>query len=125
MQCSKAVTDQWEADPEGKPKTKEEELAKSGTKFTAKLAKAVAKSGIVKGPAAKAVEGAANLAENQAEMGPNATLGDRLRHGGMTVLCWYISSFLLHNCIGICMHGTLKCTSSHIHYSHKDLAIKI
>ena len=37
----------------------------------------------MKGQAASALEGAADLAENQASMEGNATLGDRLRHGGM------------------------------------------
>ena len=51
--------------------------------MTAKIIKILFKTGLVKGPAASALEGAADLAENQASMEGNATLGDRLRQGGI------------------------------------------
>lgn len=60
-------------------------VAKGATKIGAKFTKVLAKSGVVPGPAADVLEGAAEFAENQASMDGDATLGDRLRVGGMQV----------------------------------------
>ena len=81
-QHSTAATDNWEEDPEGRPDSKATKGAKGLTKLGAKLAKTVAKSGLIDDKAASALEGAANFAENQANMDGSATLGDRLRMGG-------------------------------------------
>ena len=82
LQHSTAATTNWKSDPEGRPDSTGEKAAKGATKVTAKIVKILTKTGLVKGPAASALEGAADLAENQANIEGNATLGDRLRHGG-------------------------------------------
>ena len=57
----------WKSDPEGRPDSTGEKAAKGATKVTSKskVVKILTKTGLVKGQAASALEGAAGLAARE------------------------------------------------------------
>ena len=76
-------TDDWDNDIEGKPEGARSKIVRGAIKMAAKVSKSVAKdSGLLDEKYVNVVERAADVAEQQADADPNASLKDRAKIGG-------------------------------------------
>lgn len=102
-------TSDWKNDIEGKPEHIASKIAKKVAKIGAQVTKKVAAEYIQDENIASIVEGVADGVENQADADRNATIGDRLKRGGISnhksQFCMFYPLYTAGDAVGVAGSG--------------------